>query len=80
MADLEGLAQRIEIMSPPDQLRLAAELLEARRPEVAYAVAQKAVDKLGLIVRVAARVVCPKASNSVCIDWAACAAAGRCVR
>lgn len=37
----EELAERIEEMSPPDRLRLAAELLEERSPFLALSLVRK---------------------------------------
>lgn len=45
--DLEGLKKRIEALEPPDQLRLAADLLEAGRPDIAHTLAERVVTNLG---------------------------------
>jgi len=42
--------ERISELSPPDKLRLAAELLEAQRPELALSVSQMVVRELGAVL------------------------------
>jgi len=45
--DVEALAAELEKLSPPDKLRLAAELLETGRMELAYAIAYKVAMEMG---------------------------------
>jgi len=45
----ESLFEDIRKLSPPDQLRLAAELLEKQRPRLALAVAAKVVGDLNIL-------------------------------
>ena len=45
--DLNALAAEIRSMTPADQLRLAAQLLDAHRPKLAYSVADRVVKTLG---------------------------------
>jgi len=42
--------ERISELSPPDKLRLAAELLEAQRPELALFVSHMVVRELGAVL------------------------------
>lgn len=44
------MADRIESLTPPERLRLAAALLEEREAPLAYAIAHKVVDELGLAI------------------------------
>jgi hypothetical protein len=46
-AKLEALAASIFRMSPPDQLRVAAGLLENRQAKLAYTVANRVTTELG---------------------------------
>lgn len=46
-ADLEALAEEISRLAPPDQIRLAADLLERKRPKMAYAILSRATTELG---------------------------------
>lgn len=41
------LADEIKALSPPDKLRLAAGLLEQKRPELALRIARGVVEELG---------------------------------
>jgi len=43
---LESLKHEIENLSPPNKLRLAADLLENKRPELAHAIAERVVTEL----------------------------------
>ncbi len=45
--DLEALAAKVNALSPADRLRLAAELLEARRPQLAYDIVDRVKVELG---------------------------------
>ncbi len=45
--DLEALALEIRALTPPARLRLAADLMERRRGDVAHAVAREVVEQLG---------------------------------
>lgn len=47
---IHALAERIETLTPPERLRLAAALMEERQGELAYAIAHKVVDELGLAI------------------------------
>jgi hypothetical protein len=47
MTDLEDMARRIRELSPPDQLRLAGDLLDAGKAELAHGVAHRVVLDLG---------------------------------
>lgn len=53
--DVEAIAARTLKLSPPDRLRLAAELLEERKPQLAHAIAKHVVDELGLALFLAGR-------------------------
>ncbi len=44
-----GLVEKIAGLEPPDQLRLAAELLEARQPAVALAIIRKIGNELEIL-------------------------------
>lgn len=57
MTELEKVAAEILKLSPPDRLRLAADLLDAQRPELAQDVARRVVEELGaaLVLRKARR-------------------------
>jgi len=57
---LEALKKQIEAMTPPDRLRLAAELLEAKRPQLAHTIANKVVIELGAALALAKIGVEPK--------------------
>jgi hypothetical protein len=52
-ADLHDLVAKLDRLSLADQLRVAAGVLDQKRPEVAVAIAQNAVDKirLGLLLK-----------------------------
>ena len=45
--DLHALKAEIEALTPTDRLRLAADLLERQKPELAHAIAEKVVLELG---------------------------------
>lgn len=44
--DLEALAEKIKAMPPPGRLRLAADLLEKGKPDLAASIAGLVVDEL----------------------------------
>ena len=46
---LDSLADRINGLSPPDRLRLAAELLEKNRPMLAKSIIEKVAIELGAV-------------------------------
>lgn len=52
-AELEVLSKRVDALSPPDRLRLAAELMEHRRSEVALPIIRKVADELRLAIMLA---------------------------
>ena len=43
----EEIASKLEALSPPDRLRFAANMLEARQARIAYSVASGVVTELG---------------------------------
>lgn len=43
----EELFDKIAALSPPDRLRLAADLLEARKPKLAYSLIERVKVELG---------------------------------
>lgn len=45
-----ALAQQIEALSPPDRLRLAADLLDKKRPAEALSMAKRVVDELTVVL------------------------------
>jgi len=45
--DTIDLAARVSALKPHEKLRMAAELLEARHPEIAHTIASSAVEELG---------------------------------
>ena len=47
---LEELAEEINGLPPPARLRLAADLLEQRKPELAHSVASRVVTELGAVL------------------------------
>ena len=47
MTEVEAIAKQIEELSPPDKLRLAADLLERQRPELAKSIIDKVGTELG---------------------------------
>jgi hypothetical protein len=55
--ELEALARQVNALSPPDRLRLAADLLEHRRASTALPIIRKVADELGLALFLAAREV-----------------------
>lgn len=52
LAELRALAAKADTLSPPDQLRLAADLLDAAEPELALRIAEKIVNGLHLALLV----------------------------
>jgi hypothetical protein len=54
-AELEALAARVNALSPPDRLRLAAGLIEHRRVTTALPIIQKVHDELRLAIMLAER-------------------------
>lgn len=52
---LELLARRVNSLSPPDRLRLAAALMEHRRSETALPIIRKVADELQLAIMLAER-------------------------
>jgi hypothetical protein len=50
MSELEALAKRVNALSPPDRLRLAAVLMEHRRADVALPIIQNVADELRLAI------------------------------
>lgn len=46
-ATAQSVADEIRSLSPPDQLRLAADLLEARRSELALTIVRRVATELG---------------------------------
>jgi hypothetical protein len=55
-AEYLEILKKITSLSPPDTLRLAAELLEQRKPVLAEAIARKIVDELAALRIAGARV------------------------
>lgn len=55
MSDLETLLRKVNALSPPDRLRLAAALMEHRRSAVALPIIRKVADELGLAIMLAER-------------------------
>lgn len=45
--EMLALKAKVDALSPPDQLRLAASLMEQRRGELAHTIAEKVVLELG---------------------------------
>ena len=45
--DMEALVARIDKLTPPEKLRLAAELLDNKRLDIAYTIADQAVKLMG---------------------------------
>jgi hypothetical protein len=48
---LRELAEAIKGLSPPERLRLAAELLEQRQAEMAYLIVRAVAGELSLVLR-----------------------------
>lgn len=48
--ELEGLAMAIANMTPPERLRLAADLLDRKRPDVAHGIIRRVADELGAVL------------------------------
>lgn len=48
--ELEAIAREIEALSPPAKLRLAADLMEKQRGELAHTIASAVVDELGAAI------------------------------
>lgn len=53
--DVVGLAARVNAMTPPQRLRLAAALMEARQGDVALPIIRKVADELQLAIMLAER-------------------------
>jgi len=51
--DLVALAREIQALSPPDRLRLAADLLEAKHGDLAHDIAMRVVEELGAVLALA---------------------------
>ena len=51
VSNVSDLADKIERMSPPEKLRLAADLLDARHAQIALTVARGVVDEFDLALR-----------------------------
>ena len=49
----QTLHDQIRAMSPPDQLRLAASLMEAQQGDTAYAIANRVITELGAAIALA---------------------------
>lgn len=49
MSTLEELALRVESLSPPDQLRLAAACMEAKMPKLAKTIVEKVAAELEML-------------------------------
>lgn len=47
---LEALAEEIKALSPPDQLRLAADLMERKRGDVAHIIIERISIELGAVI------------------------------
>ena len=54
-AGLTAIADHIDELSPPDQLRLAASLLEERSPRIALAIIDKVSSELHVALAATAR-------------------------
>jgi hypothetical protein len=54
-AEMETLVRKVNALSPPDRLRLAAELMEHRRSETALPIIRKVADELHLAIMLAER-------------------------
>lgn len=50
---MSSLADEIKALSPPARLRLAADLLERRKPEIAHAIAESVTVELGAAIALA---------------------------
>ena len=55
MSDVEALAARVNAMTPPQRLRLAAALMEERKADVALPIIRKVADELQLALMLAER-------------------------
>lgn len=53
MADLNKLKAEIDALSPPQKLRLAADLLERRQGKMAHTIAERVVFELGAALALA---------------------------
>ncbi|MES1164182.1 MAG: hypothetical protein ABUR63_00375 [Verrucomicrobiota bacterium] len=51
--ELQDLKNRIDSLPPPDRLRLAASLLEARKTQLAYAIIDRVKVELGAAMMLA---------------------------
>jgi hypothetical protein len=58
--DVRDLADQIKALSPPEKLRLAADLLDAKRGDVAHSIIQSVATELGAAL--ALRMVEPRAT------------------
>lgn len=45
--EAEAIAEKVKALSPPDKLRLAADLLEHQKPEIAYSLIEHVKTELG---------------------------------
>lgn len=46
-SEVEAIAEKIKALSPPEKLRLAADLLEHQKPEIAYSIIEHVKTELG---------------------------------
>jgi hypothetical protein len=53
VADIDAIKAKIEALSPPAKLRLAADLLEAGRGELAHTIADRVATELGAALALA---------------------------
>ena len=49
-AEIEALAAKVKALTPAARLRLAADLMEGRRPDVAVTIAKPVIDELQLVL------------------------------
>lgn len=49
-ADMLALAAKIEALSPPERLRLAATLMEVGRTDLAYSIIERVTTELGAAI------------------------------
>jgi hypothetical protein len=47
VSDIHELAEQIKALTPPERLRMAADLMERKRGDIAYVIAKTVVDELG---------------------------------
>lgn len=50
--ELTKIADEIKALSPPNRLRLAADLMDQRKGEIAYTIAKGVVEELGAAIAV----------------------------